>query len=182
MASGRKVDFKNTIIIMTSNIGIRDLNAFGAGIGFSTKGKQDGMNDLMKSNIQNSLRQTFRPEFINRLDDIIVFNSLSKENIRKIVDIIIERMISRIQETGYQVDVKSNARNFIVEQGYDVQYGARPLNRAIQKYIEYPIAEQILKGEASGQHIFVVEHLNKDDEQLNISAQKSSLKNTTMKK
>ena len=167
---------------MTSNIGVRDLNAFGAGIGFSTKEQQDNMNELMKSSIQNSLRKTFRPEFINRLDDIIVFNNLSKANIRSIVDIMLDRMIIRIRETGYQVDVSPSARDFIVQHGYDVQYGARPLSRAIQKHIEYPIAEEILKGEVSEQHTIIVDHSNKDDEKLSISTQKPAAKTSTKKK
>ena len=179
---GRKVDFRNTIIIMTSNIGVRDLNVFGSGIGFNTKDQQENMNELMKSSIQNSLRKTFRPEFINRLDDVIVFNNLSKKDLREIVDIMLDRMTLRIQETGYQVDVKANAREFIVKHGYDIQYGARPLSRAIQKYIEYPVAEEILKGEIAEHHTLIVEHTEKEKEQLSIRLQKSEHKGSTKKK
>lgn len=144
---GRKVDFRNTIIIMTSNIGARDLQDFGAGIGFGTKARQENMDELTKGTITNALRKTFSPEFLNRLDDVIVFNSLEKADIHKIIDISLSKLLGRIQTLGYRVELTDAAKDFVAEKGYDPKYGARPLNRAIQKYIEDPIAEEILKAE-----------------------------------
>jgi len=145
---GRRVDFRNTIIIMTSNIGVRDLKDFGVGIGFATKAKSENSDDHMKATIQNALRKAFSPEFLNRLDDVIVFNSLGREHIHKIIDISLGKLFSRINALGYTVELTDKAKDFLAEKGYDQQYGARPLNRAIQKYLEDPIAEEILKGEA----------------------------------
>ena len=144
---GRKVDFRNTIIIMTSNIGARDLQDFGAGIGFGTKARQENMDELTKGTITNALKKTFSPEFLNRLDDVVVFNSLEKSDIHKIIDISLSKLLSRIQTLGYKVELTEAAKDFVAEKGYDPKYGARPLNRAIQKYIEDPIAEEILKAE-----------------------------------
>lgn len=144
---GRRVDFRNTIIIMTSNIGVRDLKDFGAGIGFSTQSKRDNMDDIMKSTIQNALKKTFSPEFLNRLDDVIVFNSLERSHIHQIIDISLAKLFKRITNLGYSIKLTEKAKDFLSDKGYDPQYGARPLNRAIQKYLEDPIAEEILKGE-----------------------------------
>lgn len=144
---GRKVDFRNTIIIMTSNIGVRDLKDFGTGIGFATKARNENQDEMVKSTIQNALRKTFSPEFLNRLDDVIVFNSLSREDIHKIIDIALKRLTSRISNIGYKIELTEKAKDFLGDKGYDQQYGARPLNRAIQKYVEDPLAEEILKGE-----------------------------------
>ncbi|MCP4460603.1 MAG: ATP-dependent Clp protease ATP-binding subunit [Cytophagales bacterium] len=144
---GRKVDFRNTIIIMTSNIGVRDLKDFGAGIGFSTQSKNDSGDQLMKSTIQNALKKTFSPEFLNRLDDVIVFNSLSKEHIHEIIDISLGKLFKRIIDLGFDVQLTKKAKDYLSDKGFDPQYGARPLNRAIQKYLEDPVAEEILKGE-----------------------------------
>lgn len=144
---GRRVDFRNTIIIMTSNIGVRDLKDFGAGIGFATKSKQDNEEEIMKSTIQSALKKAFSPEFLNRLDDVIVFNSLQREHIHKIIDITLGKLFSRILALGYHVELTDKAKDFLSEKGYDHQFGARPLNRAIQKYLEDPVAEEILKGE-----------------------------------
>jgi ATP-dependent Clp protease ATP-binding subunit ClpC len=146
---GRRVDFRNTIIIMTSNIGVRDLKDFGAGIGFSNRAKQEGMDDIMKSTIQSALKKAFSPEFLNRLDDVVVFNSLTKEHIFKIIDISLGKLFKRITELGYKIELSEKAKDFLAEKGYDQQYGARPLNRAIQKYLEDAIAEEILKGDLS---------------------------------
>ncbi|MDR1755604.1 MAG: ATP-dependent Clp protease ATP-binding subunit [Culturomica sp.] len=142
---GRRVDFKNTIIIMTSNIGSRQLKDFGRGIGF---GREDRSQDseYAKGVVQKALKTTFAPEFLNRVDDVIIFNSLSKENIYKIVDIELQGLIKRVQELGYTVKISENARNFLTEKGYDPQYGARPLKRAIQKYLEDELAELLIKG------------------------------------
>ena len=144
---GRRVDFRNTIIIMTSNIGARDLKDFGSGIGFSTKSRVDNMEEQAKTTIQNALKKAFAPEFINRLDDIIVFNSLERSDLHKIIDLLLVKLMTRLANLGFAVELTEKAKDFIADKGYDPQYGARPLNRAIQKYLEDPLAEEILKGE-----------------------------------
>ncbi|MGV3560857.1 ATP-dependent Clp protease ATP-binding subunit [Larkinella arboricola] len=144
---GRRVDFRNTIIIMTSNIGVRDLKDFGTGIGFATRGKTENQDEIMKSTIQNALRKAFSPEFLNRLDDVIVFNSLQREDIHKIIDLMLGKLLGRVTSLGYRVELTEKAKDFLSEKGYDPQYGARPLSRAIQKYLEDPVAEEILKGD-----------------------------------
>jgi len=144
---GRRVDFRNTIIIMTSNIGIRDLKDFGAGIGFNTKAKVDNAEENMKASIQQALKKAFSPEFLNRLDDVIIFNSLEREHIHQIIDISLAKLFSRLNTLGYNIELTEKAKDFISDKGYDQQYGARPLNRAIQKFLEDPVAEEILKGE-----------------------------------
>jgi ATP-dependent Clp protease ATP-binding subunit ClpC len=144
---GRRVDFRNTIIIMTSNIGARDLKDFGSGIGFSTKSRVDNMEEQAKSTIQNALKKAFAPEFINRLDDIIVFNSLERVDLHQIIDLLLVKLMTRLANLGFAVELTEKAKDFIADKGYDPQYGARPLNRAIQKYLEDPLAEEILKGE-----------------------------------
>lgn len=161
---GRRVDFRNTIIIMTSNIGVRDLKDFGAGIGFSTQAKRDNMDELMKSTIQNALKKAFSPEFLNRLDDVIVFNSLEREDIHKIIDISLDKLFQRIVELGYEIDLSTKAKDFLSDKGYDPQFGARPLNRAIQKYLEDPVAEEILKGEAQEGDTIVADWDGKSEE------------------
>ncbi|MCC5943374.1 MAG: ATP-dependent Clp protease ATP-binding subunit [Bernardetiaceae bacterium] len=144
---GRRVDFRNTIIIMTSNIGVRQLKDFGAGVGFATQTREDAMDDMMKGTIQKALKRAFSPEFLNRLDDIIVFNSLEREDLHKIIDISLSKLFGRIKDLGYEIRLTEKAKDLLSEKGYDPQYGARPLNRAIQKYLEDPIAEELLKGE-----------------------------------
>ncbi|MHA8069344.1 ATP-dependent Clp protease ATP-binding subunit [Aquirufa ecclesiirivi] len=143
---GRRVDFRNTIIIMTSNIGARDLKDFGSGIGFSTKSRMDNVEEHAKSTIQNALKKAFAPEFINRLDDIIVFNSLERADLHQIIDLMLIKLKTRLSNLGYTVTLTDKAKDYIADKGYDPQYGARPLNRAIQKYLEDPLAEEILKG------------------------------------
>ncbi len=144
---GRRVDFRNTIIIMTSNIGVRDLKDFGSGIGFASAAKMQNDEEQMKATIQSALKRAFSPEFLNRLDDVIVFNSLLREDIHKIIDLSLGKLFARITQIGYNVELTDKARDFLAEKGYDHQFGARPLNRAIQKYLEDPVAEEILKGE-----------------------------------
>ncbi len=144
---GRKVDFKNTIVIMTSNIGTRQLKDFGAGIGFASASKQGSGNEQMRSIIQKALKQAFAPEFLNRIDDVIIFNQLTREGIHKIIDIELKGIYRRIHELGYEVNITEKARDFIAEKGYDLQFGARPLKRAIQKYLEDAMAEVIIKSE-----------------------------------
>jgi len=155
---GRRVDFKNTIIIMTSNIGVRDLKDFGAGVGFATKSKTENQDEHMKSTIQSALKKAFSPEFLNRLDDIIVFNSLQRENLHKIIDIVLEKVFQRIITLGYKVSLTEKAKDFLSDKGYDPQYGARPLHRAIQKYLEDPIAEEILRGELNDGDTILVDY------------------------
>ena len=142
---GRKIDFKNTILIMTSNIGARQLADFGTGVGFGTKAQQESRDDNAKAVIQNALRKAFSPEFLNRVDDMIMFKSLGKAEILQIIDLELEKLYLRINNLGYQVELSESARDFIVEKGYDEKFGARPLKRAIQKYIEDPLAEEIIK-------------------------------------
>ncbi|MFO0356350.1 MAG: ATP-dependent Clp protease ATP-binding subunit [Sphingobacteriaceae bacterium] len=142
---GRKIDFKNTIIIMTSNIGARQLKDFGQGVGFGTSTKVEGAEDHSKGVIENALKKAFAPEFLNRIDDVIMFNSLSKENIHQIIDIELASLFGRIQKLGFTIKITEAAKDFIVEKGYDENYGARPLKRAIQKYLEDPMAEEMIK-------------------------------------
>ena len=155
---GRRVDFRNTIIIMTSNIGVRDLKDFGSGIGFTTKAGRENDEEVMKSTIQNALKRAFSPEFLNRLDDVIVFNSLQREHIHKIIDITLGKLFARILTLGYTVELTEKAKDFLAEKGYDPQFGARPLNRAIQKYLEDPVAEEILKGEITEGGIIMADY------------------------
>ncbi len=142
---GRKIDFKNTIIIMTSNIGARQLKDFGQGVGFGTSSKLESADEHAKGVIENALKKAFAPEFLNRIDDVIMFNSLSKEDIHKIIDIELANLFGRIQKLGYSIRITDAAKDFIVEKGYDQNYGARPLKRAIQKYLEDPMAEEMIK-------------------------------------
>jgi ATP-dependent Clp protease ATP-binding subunit ClpC len=144
---GRRVDFKNTIIIMTSNIGTRQLKDFGMGVGFATSAKQTSVNEHMRSVIQKALKQAFAPEFLNRIDDVVMFNQLSREDIHKIIDIELQGLYERINGMGYNVNLSEKAKDFIADKGYDVQFGARPLKRAIQKYLEDAMAEVIIKSE-----------------------------------
>jgi ATP-dependent Clp protease ATP-binding subunit ClpC len=141
---GRKIDFKNTIIVMTSNIGARQLKDFGQGVGFSTSAKRENVDDHNKGVIQSALKKAFSPEFLNRIDDVVVFNSLGKEEIHKIIDIELEKLYGRINGLGYQINLTDAAKNYIEEKGYDENFGARPLKRAIQKYVEDPLAEEII--------------------------------------
>jgi len=141
---GRKVDFKNTLIIMTSNIGVRQLKDFGQGVGFATKSRQEAAEDNTKAVIQNALKRTFSPEFLNRIDDVVVFNSLGKEEIFKIIDITLKDLHRRLANMNFKLVISDEAKNFVAEKGFDPQFGARPLNRAIQKYLEDPLAEFIL--------------------------------------
>nr|PZN50263.1 MAG: Clp protease ClpC [Bacteroidota bacterium] len=161
---GRRVDFRNTIIIMTSNIGVRDLKDFGTGIGFTTSAKRESEEEHMKSTIQHALKRAFSPEFLNRLDDVIVFNSLQREHIHKIIDLTLAKLFDRIIQLGYNVELSDKAKDFLAEKGYDQQFGARPLNRAIQKYLEDPVAEEILKGEVEEGGTIVADYDGKSDQ------------------
>jgi ATPases with chaperone activity, ATP-binding subunit len=141
---GRKVDFKNTLIIMTSNIGVRQLKDFGTGVGFTTATKVENAEDLNRGVIEKALKRTFSPEFLNRIDDVVIFNSLTEEHIGEIIDIIMKDVLKRLNTLGFKLELTKAAKNFIAEKGYDQQFGARPLHRAIQKYLEDPLAEEIL--------------------------------------
>lgn len=141
---GRKVDFKNTLIIMTSNIGVRQLKDFGQGVGFATQARKEAAKDHSKGVIQNALKRTFSPEFLNRIDDVVIFNSLGQEEIFKIIDITLKDLHGRLQGMGYTLSLTEDAKKFVAEKGFDPQFGARPLHRAIQKYLEDPLAEFIL--------------------------------------
>ncbi|MAM18723.1 MAG: Clp protease ClpC, partial [Gramella sp.] len=141
---GRKIDFRNTIIIMTSNIGARKLKDFGQGVGFGTTAQKSQVDDNARSVIENALKKAFAPEFLNRIDDVVIFNSLEREDIHKIIDIELAKLYDRIDGLGYNLILTDKAKDFIAEKGFDKQYGARPLNRAIQKYIEDALAEEII--------------------------------------
>lgn len=141
---GRKVDFKNTLIIMTSNIGVRQLKDFGTGVGFATSATQNASEDVSRGIIEKALKRTFSPEFLNRIDDVVIFNALGQEHINLIIDIIMKDVMKRLNTLGFTLELTDSAKKFISEKGYDQQFGARPLHRAIQKYLEDPLAEEIL--------------------------------------
>ena len=165
---GRKIDFKNTIIIMTSNIGSRQLKDFGQGVGFGTSAKTSQVDEHSRSVIESSLKKAFAPEFLNRIDDVVVFNSLSKEDIFKIIDLELGSLYKRVGELGYKVKLTDEAKEFLTDKGYDSSFGARPLKRAIQKYIEDPMAEEIIKGQLSEGDTIEL-GWEKDTEQLSIN-------------
>ncbi len=141
---GRKVDFRNTVIIMTSNVGTRKLKEFGTGVGFNTAAKESAADDHAKGVITNALKKSFAPEFLNRIDDVILFNSLKREDIHKIIDIELSKLFSRVNDLGFKIQLTDKAKDYIADKGYDAEYGARPLKRAIQKYLEDALAEEIL--------------------------------------
>jgi ATP-dependent Clp protease ATP-binding subunit ClpC len=141
---GRKVDFKNTLIIMTSNIGVRQLKDFGEGVGFATASRVQNQDEANKAVIEKALKRTFSPEFLNRIDDVIIFNSLTKDHIFEIIDILMKGVMKRLTNLGFSLELTEAAKGFIADKGYDQQFGARPLHRAIQKYLEDPLAEEIL--------------------------------------
>ncbi len=168
---GRKIDFKNTIIIMTSNIGARQLAEFGTGVGFGTKSQADQVVENSKVVIQNALRKAFAPEFLNRVDDMIIFHSLKREDIHKIIDLELAKLYGRIRNLGYTIEMTEKAKDFICDKGYDEKFGARPLKRAIQKYIEDPLAEQIVKASLSeGDKILL--DLEEGQQELKVSIEK----------
>lgn len=161
---GRRVDFRNTIVIMTSNIGTRQLQEYGRGVGFETKARKESFNVHAKSIIENALRKTFAPEFLNRIDDVIMFNPLTKEDIFKIIDIELDGLVGRVKQMGYEIKLSPKAKDYIAEKGFDAQFGARPLKRAIQKYIEDPLAEAIIKHQPKQGDVLVVGYSQKNDE------------------
>ncbi|CAM1348694.1 MULTISPECIES: ATP-dependent Clp protease ATP-binding subunit [Tenacibaculum] len=168
---GRKIDFRNTIIIMTSNIGARKLKDFGGGVGFGTSSKKDQEDAHAKSIIEGALKKSFAPEFLNRIDDVIIFNSLEREDIHKIIDIELDKLLHRISDLGYHLTLSEKAKDYIADKGFDKQYGARPLKRAIQKYIEDALAEEIVSAKLDeGDAIFM--DLDEKDKKLVIKIEK----------
>ena len=143
---GRRIDFKNTVIIMTSNIGVREIKNFGTGVGYSTQTREDQSEEIRRSTIEGAMKKVFRPEFLNRIDEVIIFNELDKENILEIIDLQLKEVFGRIEDKGFTITLTSRGKEFIADKGYDKQFGARPLQRALQKYLEDPIADEILAG------------------------------------
>ncbi|MCF6406212.1 ATP-dependent Clp protease ATP-binding subunit [Chitinophaga filiformis] len=177
---GRKVDFKNTLIIMTSNIGVRQLKDFGAGVGFTTTAKATSEEDNTKSVIEKALKRTFSPEFLNRIDDVIIFNSLSKEHIYTIIDITMQSVLKRLNNLGFSLELTDEAKGFLAEKGYDQQFGARPLHRAIQKYLEDPLAEEILNMNIHNGDVLLAD-LDKENQKLIFTLKNSPKSNKSEK-
>ena len=170
---GRRIDFRNTIIIMTSNIGSRQLKDFGQGVGFSTRAKQETTSQHVKSVIQSALKRSFAPEFINRLDDIVIFNNLMKEDIYHIIDIELKGLFNRVNALGYTIEITDTAKDYITEKGFDPDFGARPLKRAIQKYLEDPMAEAIIKSTLKEGDFLKVDY-NKEKDEIVITPEKKN--------
>ena len=175
---GRKIDFTNTIIIMTSNIGARKLKDFGNGVGFGTSAKINQEGNNSKSVIISALKKAFAPEFLNRIDDVIIFNNLQLTHINKIIDIELEKLFIRTNELGYEIKLTKKAKDFIAEKGFDKQYGARPLKRAIQKYLEDELAEEIMKSKVQAGDTIKVDL---DKEKTKLILKTLSKKKTTKK-
>lgn len=172
---GRKVDFRNTIIIMTSNIGARQLKDFGQGVGFSTTAKTNQADSHSRGVIESALKRAFAPEFLNRVDDVVVFNSLGKDEIFRIIDIELKALFGRVHTLGYEIALTDNAKEYIADKGFDSNFGARPLKRAIQKYLEDPIAEEILKGELAEGDVLEIDY-DKTTELISINHKKGEKK------
>ncbi len=175
---GRKVDFKNTIVIMTSNIGTRELKDFGRGVGFAPVGSTPSDDEHARGVIEKALKKAFAPEFLNRIDDVVIFNNLNEADIYKIIDIELQGLYARVKSLGYKMDLTDEAKNYIASKGYDVQYGARPLKRAIQKYLEDEMAEVIIEASVSEGDIIHVDYDKKKDKIITeiISDQKAAAK------
>jgi ATP-dependent Clp protease ATP-binding subunit ClpC len=168
---GRKVDFKNSLIIMTSNIGARQLKDFGAGVGFATASKIENEDEANKAVIEKALKKTFSPEFLNRIDDVVIFNSLTREHIFTIIDILMKGVTKRLTTLGFSLELTADAKNFIADKGFDAQFGARPLHRAIQKYLEDPLAEEILNLSVKSGDVLEAD-LDKENDKLKFSYRK----------
>jgi len=162
---GRRIDFKNTLIIMTSNIGARQLKDFGDGVGFATATRVQNSDENNKAVIEKALKRTFSPEFLNRIDDVVIFNSLNRENIFEIIDILMKGVLKRLSTLGFSLELTAAAKDFIAEKGYDEQFGARPLHRAIQKYLEDELAEEILSMNVKQGDVLIGE-LDKENEKI----------------
>jgi len=170
---GRKVNFKNTLILMTSNIGVRQLKDFGSGVGFATESRERSKEEMAKSVIQSALQRTFSPEFLNRIDDVVIFNSLDKSHIFTIIDIALKDVYKRLEDMGYKLNLSDETKAFLADKGYDPQYGARPLHRAIQKHLEDPLAEFILSDdEKSG---MLDAQFDKENEKVIITKQEATV-------
>ncbi|MCJ7468329.1 MAG: ATP-dependent Clp protease ATP-binding subunit [Maribacter sp.] len=175
---GRKIDFRNAIIIMTSNIGSRQLKDFGQGVGFGTVAMKEQADTFQKGVIENALKKAFAPEFLNRIDDVVVFNPLEREDIHKIIDIELRKLFARIKDIGYEMNLTAKAKDYIAEKGFDKQFGARPLKRAIQKYIEDALAEEIVNSKLEeGDSIFM--DLDTKKEELTIKIKKAEKSSKT---
>ncbi len=172
---GRKVDFKNTLIIMTSNIGVRQLKDFGSGVGFTTTAKMEHEDEANKAVIEKALKRTFSPEFLNRIDDVVIFNSLTKDNIFSIIDILMKGVMKRLANLGFSLSLTEEAKSFIADKGYDSAFGARPLHRAIQKYLEDPLAEEILNMNVKAGDILEAD-LDKENSKLKFAFKKAETK------
>jgi ATP-dependent Clp protease ATP-binding subunit ClpC len=172
---GRKVDFKNTLIIMTSNIGVRQLKDFGEGVGFATATRMQNAEENNKAVIEKALKKTFSPEFLNRIDDVMIFNSLSKEHIFRIIDILMKGVSVRLKNLGFAMELTEEAKEFITDKGYDAQFGARPLHRAIQKYLEDPLAEEILSMHIKEGDVLIAD-LDKENQKIKFSFKEKSKK------
>ena len=168
---GRRVDFRNTILIMTSNIGTRELKDFGQGVGFATKTRQNAANEYSKGVIQKALKRAFAPEFLNRIDDVVLFNTLTRDDIHKIIDIELKGLYERVSTLGFGIKLSEDAKDYVLDKGYDIQYGARPLKRAIQKYLEDPMAETIIKSALVEGDTMKVD-FDKENEEITVSIQK----------
>jgi ATP-dependent Clp protease ATP-binding subunit ClpC len=177
---GRKVDFRNTIIIMTSNIGARDIKNLGKGIGFS-QGDQEFNYQTLKSTVEDALKRVFNPEFLNRIDDVIVFHPLEKKHITEIIDLMAAELFGRAMEVGVTVELEDSAKKFLVDKGYDAKFGARPLRRALQKYVEDPMAEAILGHDLGENDTLVISYDEKKDTG-ELSFRKKKRKSTSKKK
>ena len=171
---GRKIDFKNTLIIMTSNIGVRQLKDFGEGVGFATASRIQNAEENNKAVIEKALKRTFSPEFLNRIDDVVVFNSLDKTHIFNIIDILMKGVLKRLAILGFSLELTEDAKSFIADKGYDSQFGARPLHRAIQKYLEDPLAEEILNMSIKNGDILVA-GLDKENSKIKFSLKEKEI-------
>jgi len=170
---GRRVDFRNTIVILTSNIGTRQISEFGHGVGFDTAAKKASKDEQTKSILQKALQKTFAPEFLNRIDDIVIFNPLEKKDIDKIIDIELKGLYERVKALGYELRISKAAKDFIAEKGFDENFGARPLKRAIQKYLEDPMAEVMIKAKLTeGDYVNVGLNKAKNEIKINIRNKK----------
>jgi ATP-dependent Clp protease ATP-binding subunit ClpC len=173
---GRRIDFRNSIVIMTSNIGARDLADFGKGVGFGTTARESGTEEHNRSVIEKALRKAFAPEFLNRIDDIIIFNSLKREDIHRIIDIELGQLYKRVGDLGYEIKLTDEAKDFLSEKGYDERFGARPLKRAIQKFVEDPVAEEIITQHVEeGDKIAVAMNKEKTEMQIKVTKGKKKI-------
>lgn len=179
---GRKVNFKNTIIIMTSNTGSRQLKDFGTGVGFNTKSKEDQKGDESNAVIDKELKKKFAPEFLNRIDDVVMFNSLSKEDINKIISIELEKLVDRVQKMEFELEITESATDYIASQGFDPQYGARPLKRAIQKHVEDVLTEEIIQQNPEKLSKLLLDYNSEDDKMVVVITPPAKKKTTRKKK